>query len=369
MKDPRIEKLADLLVNYSLAIKPGEHVLIRGSHLAEPLILEVYKKMLLAGAFPMVFPTLPSLNEAFYQLASKEQLLDVPTPIRLAFETFDKMLSIISDNNTKSLSRVDPQKMVIHSQGQADLMKTMLQRTARGEMSWALTLFPTDAYAQDAEMSLADYEDFVYQACMPDMQDPVGYWHKISAQQDQIIHWLDGKKKVHLVGPDTDLRLSIDGRKFINCDCHVNIPDGEVFTGPVEDSVEGHVFFSYPAIIDGREVTGVRLWFEKGRVVRATAEKNEDYLLKKIDTDAGARYVGEFAIGTNKGITQFTHEILFDEKIGGSFHMALGAGFPETGSKNESAIHWDMICDLRNGGEISVDGDMLYKNGDFVLDL
>ena len=171
------------------------------------------------------------------------------------------------------------------------------------------------------------------------------------------------------MGRETDLQLSIAGRKFINCDCHLNVPDGEIFTGPVEDSVEGHVLFSYPAIYHGREVSGIRLWFENGKVLKATAEKNEDMLHKILDTDEGARFVGEFAIGTNSGIRQFTRQILFDEKIAGSFHMAVGSGFPESGSKNRSMIHWDMICDLREGGEIWVDDELFYRNGDFVISL
>ena len=181
--------------------------------------------------------------------------------------------------------------------------------------------------------------------------------------------WLKTKEQIHLVGPETDLRLSIAGRTFDNSAGKHNVPDGEVFTGPVEDSVEGSVYFSYPAIHMGREVTGIRLWFKKGKVVKASAEKNEEFLLQTLDTDEGARYVGEFAIGTNEAITRFTRQILFDEKINGSFHMALGAGYPETGSKNVSAIHWDMICDLGDGGEIWADGELLYKSGKFVLDL
>jgi len=215
-------------------------------------------------------------------------------------------------------------------------------------------------------MSLTDYEDFVYHACMPDISDPVGYWQRVSARQHKLVEWLKGKEQVRVKGPSTELSFSIVGRKFQNCDGHFNVPDGEVFTGPVENSVEGTVLFSYPAIYKGREVTGVRLWFQHGKVVKATADKNEAFLNATLDTDSGARYVGEFAIGTNEGINRFTREILFDEKIGGSFHMALGAAYPETGSKNESAIHWDMICDLRQGGEIWVDDQLLYSNGGFA---
>ena len=281
--------------------------------------------------------------------------------------TCDVRISIIAEENTKALSSIDPSKMVLHSQGRTELMETSMRRSAARELLWTVALFPTNACAQDAEMSLSEYEDFVYSACMPDPNDPIAYWQRFSAWQQKIVDWLKGKERVHVIGPETDLRLSIAGRNFENCDGRFNMPDGEVFTGPVEDSVEGHVCFSYPAIYGGREVTGARLWFEGGRVVRATADKNEDFLLKTIDTDEGARRVGEFAIGTNEGITRFTRQILFDEKISGSFHMALGAGYPETGSQNKSAIHWDLICDLRDGGEIWVDDELLYQSGKFVI--
>ena len=248
-----------------------------------------------------------------------------------------------------------------------DIMKTFLQRAARGEMRWTYALFPTNAYAQDAEMSLGEYEDFVYNACLGDINDPVGYWRQFSAWQQKIVDWFEGKKEVHITAPETDLYLSVEGRTFINCNGHENIPDGEVFTSPVEDSINGHVFFSYPSIENGREVSGIRLWFENGHVVKATAEKNEKFLLETLDTDEGARRVGEFAFGTNRGINRFTRQILFDEKINGSFHLALGAAYPETGGQNESAIHWDMICDMRQGGKVEVDGQLIYQNGKFLI--
>jgi len=311
---------------------------------------------------------LPETEELFFRYASDEQLQHVPEPVKLVVETYDVSIGIRGAANTKALSNVDPPKIVLRNQSQAEIMRIYMQRAAAGELRWVATLFPTNAYAQDAEMSLSEYEDFVYGACMPDLDDPVGYWHRFSAWQQGIVNWLAGKERVHVLGPQTDLRLSIAGRTFINSDGRHNMPSGEVFTGPVEDSVEGHVHFSYPAIHQGREVTGVQLWFERGQVVKASAEKNEDFLLQTLDTDAGARYVGEFAIGTNEGITRFTRQILFDEKISGSFHMAIGAGYPETGSQNESAIHWDMICDLRDGGEIWVDSELLYQNGKFVIE-
>jgi aminopeptidase len=368
MTDPRVEKLADVLVNYSVAVQPGDKVLIEGDTPASPLLRAVYARVLQAGGLPLMLASLPGTDELLFRHASDEQLQHVPAPVQLALETYDATIGIKGTDNTKVLSGVDPSRMVLRNQAQTELMKTFMQRSASGELRWVTTLFPTNAYAQDAEMSLSEYEDFVYGACMPDIDDPVGYWQRFSAWQQEIVDWLAGKERVRVLGPQTDLRLSIAGRTFVNSDGRHNMPSGEVFTGPVEDSVEGHVHFSYPAIHQGREVTGVQLWFERGRVVKASAEKNEDFLLQTLDTDAGARYVGEFAIGTNEGISRFTRQILFDEKISGSFHMAIGAGYPETGSQNESAIHWDMICDLRDGGEIWVDSELLYQNGKFVIE-
>jgi aminopeptidase len=369
MTDPRITKLADLLVNYSVAVKPGDKTIIHGSTLSEPLLREIYIAALKAGGFPELEVELPDAKSLFYQYASDEQIQHVSGIDDLTTDTYDVFIHILSDVNTKALSGVDPQKQVLYERARTDLSKRFMARAADGSLRWTLSLFPTNAYAQDAEMSLTEYEDFVYNAIMPDMNDPVGYWKRFSARQQKVVEWLKGKENVHVTAPETDLRLSIKGRNFINCDCHENVPDGEVFCGPVEDSVEGYVKFSYPAIEGGREVSGIRLGFEKGKVVRASAEKNEDFLLKMLDTDEGSRYVGEFAIGTNEGIQKFTRQILFDEKIGGSFHMAVGLGYPESGSKNESAIHWDMICDMRQGGKIEVDGEVLYKDGKFVIDL
>ena len=367
MADKRVEELARLLVQYSVNVHQGDRVVINGGMLAEPLLKEIYIKVMQSGGHPLLMTSLPGMEELFYRYASDEQLQYVPKPLELIMETYDVRISIIAASNTRELSNVAPAKVVMERKAHTGLMKTFMRRAACGELRWTLAAYPTNAFAQDAEMGLNEYEDFIYGACLPDLHDPVGYWQRFSVYQQKIVDWLKGKERVHVTGPGTDLYLSIRDRIFSNCDGHFNMPDGEVFTGPVEDSVEGTVCFSFPAIYEGREVTGVRLWFEKGKVVKATAEKNEDLLIKTLNTDEGSRYVGEFAIGTNGGITRFTREILFDEKIGGTFHIALGAGYPETGSKNESAIHWDMICDLRNGGEIYVDDALLYRNGKFVI--
>jgi aminopeptidase len=243
----------------------------------------------------------------------------------------------------------------------------MMRRTAAGELRWVGTLFPTAAQAQEADMSLADFEDFVYRACFVDQPDPEACWREISARQQRLVDWLRGKEQVRVEGPDVELTLSIAGRTFINSDGHKNMPSGEIFTGPVEESVNGWIRFTYPAIYGGREVQGIELRFEDGRVVEASAGKNESFLQAVLDTDPGARYLGEFAIGTNDGIDRFTKSILFDEKIGGTIHMAVGAGYPETGSKNESAVHWDMICDMRDGGRIWVDDELFYDSGVFTI--
>jgi aminopeptidase len=238
-----------------------------------------------------------------------------------------------------------------------------LEREAKGEVHWTGTLHPTQAFAQDAEMSLREFEDFVYKGCLVHEPDPIKAWKKISREQQRIVDWLNKARKIHVVGPDTDLKLEVTGRKWVNCDGHQNFPDGEVFTGPIEDSLNGHIRYTYPACIYGREVEDVRLQFKDGKVVKATAAKNEEFLLKMLETDKGARYVGEFSFGTNYGIQRFTKNTLFDEKIGGTIHLAVGKGFPESGSKNKSAIHWDMVCDLRDGGEVRVDGTLFLKDG------
>ncbi len=367
MTDTRVERLAAVLVRYSTNIQPGDLVAISGMPEAEPLLLAVYEEVLGAGGQPQMLVALPGAEEAFYRLASDEQLEFISPLRRLVIERYDATISVRSDRNTRELSSIDPARQSRHRRAMMPLMKTYMERGASGELKWCGTQYPTASYAQEADMSLREYEDFVYAACFCDREDPVACWQEVHDMQQRLVDWLKGKREVKVVGPNADLTLSIEGRTFINSDGHNNMPSGEIFTGPVEDSAEGWVRFTYPAITGGREVEGIELWFEKGRVVKATAKKSEEYLLQMLDTDPGARYLGEFAIGTNDGIQRFTKNILFDEKIGGSFHMAVGAGYPETGSKNESAIHWDMICDMRDGGEIYVDGELFYRRGEFVI--
>ncbi len=367
MQDPRVQRLASVLVHYSTYIQPGDLVAIRGMPTAEPLLVAVYEEVLRAGGHPHLLLALPGIEEAYYRLASDEQLDFISPVYEMVVQKFDANISIRSGVNTRELSSIDPARQSRRLRAMHPIMQTYMQRGAAGELKWCGTQYPTPAYAQEADMSLREYEEFVYGACFCDQDDPVARWNEVHQMQQRLVDWLKGKKDVRVTGPNADLTLSIEGRVFVNSDGHHNMPSGEIFTGPVEDSVEGWVRFTYPAITNGREVEGIELWFEQGRVVKATAKKGQEYLLQMLDTDPGSRYLGEFAIGTNDGIQRFTKNILFDEKIGGSFHMAVGAGYPETGSKNESSIHWDMICDMRDGGEIYVDGELFYQSGRFVI--
>ena len=363
MADARLDTLSRILVDYSLDVQPGQLVTVSGSPLAAPLIRPVYRRILERGGYPLLQIALPGISEIFYGQANDEQLNFIRPDERIMPEMADAALSILSDANTKALSGVDPTRQQMARLARANLTKTYLERSAAGTLKWCVTLFPTEAFAQDAEMSLFDYEEFVYGAGLLDSTDPVAEWREVSNEQSRLVDWLSDKRSVHVTAPGTDLRLEIAGRKFINADGRYNFPDGEIFTGPIENSVNGEVRFTFPCSVAGREVEDVHLWFEDGKVVKATAAKNEEYLLRTLDTDDGARYLGEFAFGTNRGITKFTSNILFDEKIGGTMHLALGSSYPETGGVNESAIHWDMICDLRQESEVLVDGQLFMKDG------
>ncbi len=367
MADPRVEGVARILVDYSVNVQPGEFVQIRGAPQGAPLILAVYQRVLERGGHPWLLLGLDEATEVFFKHASEEQLDFVPDVARQLVEDIAANISIWTETNTKALTNVDPAKQSRVQAARRSLRERFMERKANKELKWTATVYPTQAFAQDAEMSLREFEDFVYGAALVDEPDPIAAWQVVSREQQRLIDWLTDKREVRLLGPDTDLTLSIEGRSWVNCDGHENFPDGEVFTGPVEDSANGHVRFTYPACLSGREVEDVRLWFENGKVVQATAAKNEEFLLVMLDTDEGARYLGEFAFGTNQGVQHFTKNILFDEKIGGTVHMAVGTGFPETGSKNRSAIHWDMICDLRQGGEVWVDGQLFAKDGEFQI--
>jgi aminopeptidase len=367
--DTRIVKMARVLVDYSVNIQAGDRVLIEATMLAEPLVREVYRRVLERGGHPHILLSLPDQEEIFFSAASDDQLDFVPALHLTAVEQFDARIRMYSEANTRALTQVDPVRMARRQKAQAVVQGTVFRRAAEGTLRWVSTLYPTMAYAMEAEMGWNEYQDFVYNACNvgDEVDDPVKIWQAAGLAQQRYIDRIDGHQIVELKGPDVDLRLSIQGRTFLNsCGSH-NMPDGEIYTGPVEDSLEGWVRFTYPAIYAGQLVEGVELRFEQGRVVKASAARNEGLLLRMLETDAGARYVGEFAIGTNYQIDRFSRNILFDEKIGGTFHMALGNGYPETGSHNRSVIHWDMICDLRRDSQILMDGEKVYQDGKFLF--
>ena len=362
MADPRASRLAHLLVTYSRNVKRGQKVMIRGPSAAEPLLLELGRAVLRRGGHPMCRMSPNRAAEVFFAEAKPAQLAFLPDSAMAVAKDADHYLNIIADTNTQALAGVDPKKQTIVQKARRPVQDYILSKN-----EWTLALYPTEAYAQDAGMSLEEFEEFVYAACQVDKKDPVAAWKKEKAFQQKILRRLRGADQVHIVAPDTDLTMSVKGRKFITCCGSHNMPDGEVFTGPVESSAEGYIRYTYPVCYRGREVVDVRLEFEGGRVVKATAAKNEEFLKTMLDTDDGATRLGELGIGTNFGIQRFIKSILFDEKIGGSVHLAVGRSYAETGGKNKSALHWDMICDLRQGGRLEVDGKVLQADGKFRL--
>jgi aminopeptidase len=364
MPDPRVAKLAQVLVHYSLDLQPGELLTLRTSPLADELNLEVYKEAVKAGGHITIQNKIPGTDEIFYKFASDAQLEHISPVDKLLAETFDASLFIEAEHNTRELSSIDPGKIAKVSKANAGLTQTFFERAARKEIKWSLTVYPTPAMAQEADMSLADYQDFVYGAGMLHLDDPVAFWKKEGFRQREIINWLEGHEKIVLKGANVDLTFSIKGRTFETADGKYNFPDGEIFTGPVEDSADGYIRFSYPAIFSGQEVEDIELWFENGKVVKEQASKNANLLTKMLNTDEGARYLGEWGIGTNYGIQRFTKNMLFDEKLGGTIHLAVGSGYPETGSNNQSGIHWDMLCNMSDS-EIHADGELFYKDGQF----
>lgn len=367
MRDPRIEKLADVLVNYSTSIQPGDLVRLSGSAVSRPLLVALYRAVIRAQAHPFVAMSLDECAQILLEEGNDQQLR-FENPLFLnEIETVDATIGIWGSDNTKSQSQSQPERQALVSQARKKYMDTFMQRAANGKLRWTGTQFPCHAAAQDAEMSLEAYEDFVFQAGLLHLENPAQAWQEVSEQQQRVVDFLNGKQEIRFVTPEgTDLRLGISDRTWINCDGHENFPDGEVFTGPIEDATEGTVRYSFPAVHGGREAEGICLTFRQGRVVDASASKGEGFLLAMLDQDEGARVLGEIAIGTNYSITQYSKNTLFDEKIGGTFHAAVGAAYPETGGKNQSGLHWDMVCDLRSGGQVFVDGELISENGRFV---
>ncbi len=351
MTDPRLKRLAGIFTDYSVRIKKGDVVQLSYGPEARELALEIYKRILKKGAFPRVRCSEQGFSYAYYRIAKDEQLKSLPKIALFEAKNTDAWISIGSEYNTREFSNINPKKLSMRSKAVKRIQDTVMKKN-----NWVIFEYPTNSLAQDAEMSLEEFEDFVFKAALKD-------WKKEVKKQQKLMNLLNKTDRVRIEHEDTQLSFSIKGKKAVKCAGTHNMPDGEVFTEPVKNSVEGFIKYSFPAIRSGAEVRGIRLEFRKGKVVKATAEKNERLLKTMIRTDAGAKYAGEFGIGLNYNIKKHVKQILFDEKIGGTIHLALGMAFPETGGENKSAIHWDMIKDMRKGGKIYFDGKLVMKNG------
>jgi len=369
MLDIYNEKLAKLAVNYSLKVKKGDRIVIMGPSLAQDLFLALQIEILKAGGHPLLIPQLEGEQELFFQYASDEQLGYFDDIYLSMAKQFDGLVQIFGDYNPKKMTLVDPKKMGI-MQGAAkrfEMRKIMNERELKGEVHWVVIPYPCHSYAQEANMDLYSYTDFVEKALLLDKEDPIKEWQDIQMKQEHIVNYLNQVERVHVLGEDTDLTVSVEGRKWINCCGQNNLPDGEVFTSPVENFTNGHIRFTYPGIYQGKEIENIYLEFEKGKVIKATADKGQN-LLDEILKIRNANKLGEFAIGTNYGIQKFTKNMLFDEKIGGTMHCALGLGIPEAGSKNLSTIHWDILKDMKiPGSRIIADDQTVYEESKWKI--
>ena len=368
MRDLRYDRLAELVLDHSLGLKAGEVLRIEAEAVAAPLILPLHREAIKRGAHAYAALDLAGLNELLVAHGSDEQL-EFVSPIELReMDTIDAAISIWSETNTRSFSRADPDRRQRQLAAQRQVAIRRRDRVTRGELRWCGTLCPTNAHAQDAEMSLDDYEDFVFRACHVLDDDPVGHWRRIGEQLQARAAELGSVRELHIAGDGTDLTVLVEGRKWRAAHGRQNVPDGEVYTSPVENGINGTIRFAFPAVFSGREMDDVRLRFEHGRVVQADAAGGEAYLKSLLEMDEGASGVGEIAFGLNYEIDRFTRNILFDEKIGGTMHLALGMGFGDLGGLNRSALHLDLICDLRKEGEVRADGDLVWQAGRFLRD-
>lgn len=362
------EKYAKVLVEYSVDVQKGDLTLIRTtSPLAQPLVKEIYKQVLLKGGFPIVRCSLDGINELFFKYASDEQLDYIDPMSEVEYDKVKKMISIGAPENVKSMARANSDKMARRSKVTRGLSEKLLNRSASGDLKWVIADFPTNALAQEAKMSLDEYSDFIVNSCYLDLDNPVEKWQEIGAFQEKIAEYLNNTSKLRIVGEKTDITFSTAGRKWISCAGLNNFPDGEIFTSPVEDSANGEIYFDFPAIYRGNESHKIHLWLENGKVIKSEVEKGAEFFESMLNMDEGSRFVGEIAIGTNERVQDVTGNILFDEKIGGSIHMALGASYPETGGKNVSGLHWDIIKNMKNGGQIFADDVLIYQDGKFVI--
>lgn len=381
MTDLHLDRWADVLVRYSTDVRPGNIVRITGPPEAEPLLEAVYRKVLAAGGQPVVNCRPGFLAEAFYELAGDEQLDWVSPFSRFDAETIDASINIGATTNLRALDKVDPTRIQRAARAGRPSRELFFRRAAAADapeidpdlrpLLWTTTLFPTNAYAQDAGMSLRDYRAFVVRACQLDQHDPVAFWGELDRWQRALADQLMGGRELHFTTPaGTDLRVDITGARWLSSPGRKNFPDGEVYSGPNLDAAnggaDGVVVFDKRCVYQGRAVRNARVVMEQGRATGVTADEGRDFLVSMLDQDEGARRIGEVAFGTNRAIPQPTGQILFDEKMGGSFHLAFGSGYPETGNTNKSGLHWDLIAGLDEGSRVTLDGKPLCVDGRFV---
>jgi len=362
------EKYAKVLVDYSVKVQKGELTVIKtSSHLSTPLVKAIYKEVLKKGGYPVVRMGVEGLNEVFIKNASDDQLEYIDPMTKIEYNQAKNFISIGAPVNVKNMARCDSKKLAKRSASTKYLSEKMLKRAADGDLKWVIADFPTQALAQEAGMSLDEYTDFLIKACYLHLDNPVEKWKEIGEKQTQIAKFLNTKSQIHITGDKTDITFNVKGRTWLSCAGEYNFPDGEVYTSPVEDSANGQIYFDFPQIYNGNEAQKVLLTLQNGKVINAQAEKGEEFLNSMLDMDSGSRFVGEIAIGTNEMVQDVTGNILFDEKIGGSIHMALGASYPETGGKNVSGLHWDIIKNMKQNSFIYADDKLVYKDGKFVI--
>src|SRR6266566_8585513 len=368
MNDPRYGRLAELVLDHSLTLEPGRVLRIDANAVAAPLILPLHRGAIERGVHAYATLGLSGLTELLVAHGSDEQISFVSPMALREIDTIDAAITIWSETNTRSFSRADPERRQKQLAARRQISVRGQERIARGELRWCGTLCPTDAHAQDADMSLEDYEDFVFRACHVLDDDPVGHWRQVGDRLQARAEELGSVRELRIVGEDTDLTVVVEGRTWRAAYGRQNVPDGEVYTSPIETGVNGTIRFGFPAVFVGREIDDARLVLENGRVVAAEAAGGEEYLRSLLELDEGASGVGEIAFGLNYEIDRFTRNILFDEKIGGTMHMALGMGFEALGGQNRSALHLDLICDLRREGEVYADGELVWRSGQFLQD-
>ncbi len=358
--DPRLARWAQVITEFCTEIKPGERVEITGEIEGSPLMLALYRHCLMLGAYPVLKPVLPEAAELFYRYANTDQLTHVHRTALFEASHTDVSLHVAAETNTKALAGVEPAKI-----SKVRLARQALSRIRKEHVRWNITSYPTDAYAQDAGMSKSDFAEFIFSAGFLNHENALDHWKRLRSRQQKMTEALQHVKAFRIESNTSDLTLGVAGRRICESSGKVNMPDGEIYTGPLENAVNGFIRFSFPGYYMGQVVSGIHLDFKKGKVVRASAETNERFLIQMLDTDPGARRIGELGIGTNWGVRQFTQNLLFDEKMGGTIHLALGDAYRETLGKNRSAIHWDILHDLRSNGRILADHEILMENGEF----